>query len=307
VLTKPACPRDGPCGCTRGARDHPRALSLRPHPLIPALLLALAALAAILCGCADQAPHFATLPPCATIQRETGSHPHAFRGQGLWIGNRILTAAHVLMPGRTSGDPTLTRSVYLNGEATQVLAARTGDLATAARLYSSSALPTPSDWLEDWAVAEVSRTSSHPSELRVARLPIPEGQTMYIVGFDPASDPPQLRAIPMRVLRASIDGRGPLPERLIAARAPSRQDLRGWSGAFVGRYDSATGKWEYVGMLVMTLDTDPPTHLVLRPPPEGIEHLLSDASPDVHSGEAKRTSTPEINPSDFQGPTSRRR
>ncbi len=252
---------------------------------MPSVLLAILAAASALgaCGCA---PQIRKAPPCAAIEF-VSAQGEVTRAQGVWIGPLVLTAAHVLIAD--DEEPVLVSDFLLNGEPVRILRAESGDLPTVARMYSRPAPRDPSEWLEDWAVVEVSSSAPAPGALRVFDGPVRPGDKLFAVGFPPAEESPRLWAVPLTAVRliAGGDARksegGPRAalERLIAARAATRIDLRGWSGAFVGRYDAGSGDWQYVGNLIGGAEGEEGERglLILRPPPEALQWLMEEAIP----------------------------
>lgn len=255
------------------------------------ILFALASL--VVSGCA---PRLSSDLPSAGLVVETDSGRRG-RAQAVWIGNRMLTAAHVLVPD--FDDPALRTEFWLNGERVRILRAKSGDLNTLAR-YShydpQGAPPNPSDWIEDWVVAEVSKSGPSPAELCVCDHPIRFGDRLYIVGFPPSEDAPSLQAIPLTALEFYMEKEWEEDEaakaalkRVVAVRISTGDDLKGWSGSFVGRY--RRGKWCYVGLLIAGVDYEDGRHtcVVLRPPPEALRMLMGQDAIGDPVGESGRS------------------
>lgn len=242
-----------------------------------------ALLAALACrGCMSRpCEHRAgTPPPCTTLQLDAaGGDRSVIRGQGVRVGNRVLTAAHVLLREGPGGGAALADAFLLEGEPARVVSARSGDLTTVAHLYAVAAPPRPADWLEDWAALEVSCAMPPVGRMRIGDGRVRVGERLYVVGVDPRDDEGRVRAVPITVVEAVLRGADDetLPDRLIPVSSPAREDWRGWSGAFVGRYDAERGEWEYVGQFVMSVENSSGrrVHLVLRPPPDVLAWLMS--------------------------------
>lgn len=245
-----------------------------------------ALLASVLCAlaCYGCAPRITEAPPTPSaglmVQTDSGSRG---RAQAVWIGNRILTAAHVLIPD--FDNPVLRTEFWLNGEMVRVLHAESGDPHALARGYSQQyalgTTPDPSDWIEDWVVAEVSKSAPAPAALRLCDRPIRSGDRLYAVGFPPHQDRPHLQALPLTAIDFNMEEQWKQNEatiealkRLVAVQTPIHPDLSGWSGSFVGRYHR--GKWCYVGLLISGVDPKDgkSAGIVLRPPPQAIRMLL---------------------------------
>jgi hypothetical protein len=100
--------------------------------------------------------------------------------------------------------------------------------------------------------------------------PIEAGDTLYAVGFPPNVEAPEMQTIALRVADVTWTDGHAIHPRLIGVRAGARggDDLRGWSGAFVGRYDATRDQWRYVGLLMgLVPDAQGTTAaFVLRPP-----------------------------------------
>jgi len=237
-------------------------------------------LASMLGGCAPGLT-VESLPPCAILVVEAaGDSGFEGRGQGLWIGNRVLTMAH-LFTVKDAFPPT---AIYLNGDYTPVVAWRSGDPVMVKRLYSREDTMDAAAWVHDWCGLEVLRAA--PTLARGMRLsaaaPRP-GERLYAVGYDPSRDGGPPRCVPLVVQRgARHAGTGErAPDDIVTVKGPPSLP-RGWSGAFVGRYDAEAREWEYVGQLVAGWigETGEVVGLaVLRPPPEALEWLMEGGQP----------------------------
>lgn len=252
-----------------------------PTPMAGLRLVFLPVFAALtVCGCA---PQLVEAPPTPSAAVQVIPKDGAFAGargraQAVWVGNRILTAAHVLVPDFEN--PVLPSEVLLHGERVRILAAQSGDLRALARAYSQASSD-PSEWIEDWVVAEVSRSAPTSIPLRICDRPLRPGDRLYAVGVPPAQRTSDLQVLPLTVVEFHVEedwdhAAMAALERLVAVRTRMRHDLRGWSGSFVGRYDAGAEHWYYVGLLIFGVDDGDGEggHVVLRPPPEALRPLM---------------------------------
>jgi hypothetical protein len=238
------------------------------------------AFVALMCavGCGHRVLETREAPPCVLIERidlSDGGTVAGGRGQGVWIGDRVLTAAHVLMP--VPRRPELVGEVLLNGAPTRILEALSGDLGTVAAISADRSFTHPDQVLEDWAVVRVSATSPRRTVIVPWEGPIKPGDTLYAIGFAPQDAATELRVIGFRVVELVSPGGRAADPRLVCIRA--EEDLRGWSGAFVGRYDTTEDTWRFVGLLVGMVPGDHGSMgaFVVRPPAAawrsfGVEH-----------------------------------
>lgn len=230
-------------------------------------------------GCTHRVLEFQNPPPCAAIQRidrvdsqmrsQTGA-----RGQGLWVGDHVLTAAHVLVP--LPRKPELIGEFLLNGAPAQILDSQSGDLKTVATISADLSFTDPDQLLEDWVIVRVSRRARVQAAIVPWLGPINAGDTLYAAGFSPKEAAPELRVIPLQVAEVATSNGRSIDPRLICVRAENGEDLRGWSGAFVGQYDAPADQWRYVGLLMgIVPDAESSTTaFVLRPPAAALDAMM---------------------------------
>jgi hypothetical protein len=181
------------------------------------------------------------------------------------VGNRELTAAHTFAQEGLPFPPT---RILVNGQMTAVDTPHHGERDAIARLYDPSIFPTAGDFLEDWVVFEVQPCAalSVPPWL-AGDGRVQPGDILYAVRVDIESGTASFEATPLIVVKSDIEELH--HERLVFVTSPKRENLKGWSGCFVGRYHDNLRQWELTGILICTKDKQEgdsrSLHVVLRP------------------------------------------
>lgn len=213
----------------------------------------------------------ADCPPSVMIVTALGTErePSSF-GQGLWIGNHVLTARHVV------------DSLWLDGARVGVNGRYVG-----ARVVDAGAMDEPGAAVDsmdaelalrkhDWALLAVDGPAPRACEAvvagsgRVRRL-----DRLYLIGYEPDVAGGGLTWRPLRVLAMTEDANGQAAYYLVNDGGPTKH---GWSGSFIGR-ERASGGWEFVAVVsssIMVKDRQCLT--AVRPPREVVNRLLGTAA-----------------------------
>lgn len=235
---------------------------------MPAARLVIGVAATILApfGCA---PRVAEISPTPSATLQAGASGLS-RAQAVWVGDWILTAAHVLVGDHEN--PTLLPEGLLDGEPVQIVDAVSGDLQALAQSG-------PAKWTEDWVVAQVSNSAPSPIPLRLCHRPVKPGVRLFAAGFPPDETRPRLETFPLVVLdwdnETDDDEMGAALQRIILVSGP-QEALYGWSGAFVGRYDARSRDLRFVGLLIGGVEDEDGEmiHIVVRPPLEALKKVI---------------------------------
>lgn len=228
----------------------------------------------LLAACAAPPAPPATPPPVVSVIAHSTFDPRQWlRGQGIAVGDRVITAAHVIT--RSSADR-VPRSLRVNGVDVGIRSPMHGDLRAVDALYKSGTMSSPEALAEDWFCFEV----AIPHALTDLGLwfdgPAPTpGESLFAVRLDAEHDADAYSFRELKVAEHDPE-RTPLPERLLLVRSPGNEELPGWSGCFVGRYvPSRTPAWEFVGILVgeVELPGGDARIVVVRPPGEAVTWL----------------------------------
>ncbi len=235
---------------------------------MPAILLTALVLVS---GCAGS--RIGVAPPCASVQTPSPSDPaKMYRGQGILVGNRLLTAGHTFLQ---EGSPFPPNEILVNGRLTWVRSLRHGNIDTVRALYGRDGSLNPSDYLEDWVTFEVEQSASHSAaEWSVGNGKVVPNETLYAVRVDIVRGRAVLNSAPLTVVKPDSDR--VLDERLIFVTNPLKDSLNGWSGCFVGRFDERLQRWEVLGILICGQSEKggfSAFHIVLRPPASVLEWL----------------------------------
>ena len=255
------------------------------------LLVQITVLVLAMCGC--QRPLvFESLPPVAMLSPMEGSGSGGARttglGQGVWVGDRVLTAAHniwsseggwiseVMMHGGASG----------GSERLRIRSLRTGapDL-DAERLVELKGVQ------HDWAAFEVDAKGPRGTRMLVADPIVRPGDELIVAGWELEEAGRTESTATLRMWRATAvrvvrERNVPfeLPEGVFAISIRVEGEIgprEGWSGAMVGRFDREEGLLSYIGQFV-AMDTPEGRRILwcVRPPDDVIEWLMEHADWD---------------------------
>lgn len=206
-------------------------------------------------------------PPSAMIVTAlaTEREPSSF-GQGVWIGNHVLTARHVV------------DSLWLDGARVGVNGTYVG-----ARVVDVGAMGEPGAAVDsmdaelalrkhDWALLEVDGPVAPACAAVVAGSGrVRRMDRLYVVGYEPDVPGGGLTWRPLRVIAMTEDANGQAAYYLVNDGRPTK---RGWSGSFVGR-KRASGGWEFVGLVSSMMKVkDWECVTAVRPPREVVDRVF---------------------------------
>lgn len=187
-------------------------------------------------------------------------------GQGLWIGNSVLTARHVV------------DSVWLKGNRLGINGTFVG-----AHLVMSGSLDEPRDVtidsleadlanrMHDWALLAVDVWAPAAcAEIVGGSGRVKRHERLWMIGYEPDVPGGGLTARPLRVVAMASDESGQAAYCLVNDGAPT---TRGWSGSFIGR-ERAAGGWEFVAMLSSSIEVKQWQCLVAVRPPREVVHRV---------------------------------
>jgi len=227
--------------------------------IVKALLLLVPYL--LLCSCCGTDP-FET-PPSGLVSVGSAST----RGQGIRFGNRVVTAGHNFPEFPPD-------EVWINGLHQRIEIFDRGDAEVVNGLYDQP--PSLAELLADWLAFEGVLTSDEPRNWSRGDGQVVPGEVLYAFrSFDGGAI---IRAVRLEVLRVHSDV--PVPRELVVVRSRTDSSFSGWSGCFVGRYRRADACWEFVGILLGSLDrtrAGEQDHMILRPPEHVLDWLLEPA------------------------------
>lgn len=256
-------------------------------------------LASAVCGCTSRHTPTSAFPSGLTLAATFSPTPSAAlyiaredgisSGNGVWIGDSVLTARHVL----ASSDGALPDRVQIDDQLAPIDVIAAGNAEALRDRREESVLLRRQ---EDWIVASV---GGRAARVMPAVLPgdgtVRPGERLYMVGYDIRGGHGEVRAVELRVPRR-VESDVVVPERVTVAMLPRVDDWRGWSGSFVGRYAAASeiatesggslngGRWEFVGIASsVMMDGAGRTQLmtIVRPPEEVVRAFFDRGTQDV--------------------------
>mgnify|MGYP001168302667 CR=1 FL=1 len=256
------------------------------RPTHLALIPITVVLATAVCACASRHTPTSAFTPGLTLVPTFSPTPSAAlyiahddgisSGNGVWIGDRVLTARHVL----ASGDGALPERVQIDDQLAAIDVVGSGDVEARRNPREESVFLKRQ---EDWIIASVGgRAARETARVLPGDGSVRPGDRLYMVGYDVRGDR-QVHTVPLSVpQRVELDV--PVPERVKLAMLPRVDDWRGWSGSFVGRYLEASDQWEFVGIASSVLIDDEERMQVVaivRPPEEVVRAFFDAGGPDV--------------------------
>ncbi|MBX3315519.1 MAG: hypothetical protein KF902_01500 [Phycisphaeraceae bacterium] len=237
------------------------------------------AAAAALSGCASHRALTPTSTPTPSVALYIQSEYSATGGNGLWIGDRVLTAHHVL----ASDDGALPDRVQIDDQLAHVQVVTSGDAGVLRDRHAENIFARRQ---EDWIVASVGgRAPRETPEVLPGDGSVRPGERLYMVGYDIQSGEGGVRTVELRAPR-ELDSDVAVPRGVTIAMLPRVDDWRGWSGSFVGRYieKGDGGQWEFVGVASSgMMDAKGRTQVltIVRPPEDVVRAFFAGGASDV--------------------------
>ena len=197
----------------------------------------------------------------------------SFKGQGILVENRLLTAMHIFTtkPGGAFPPETLTVSGALTGCSPYAH----GDLEIVEGLYHPDRQTRLSGLGEDWLALEIDSLPPVSAETFTVRGAVQGGEKVFAIRAINHDGVLRYEYTPLVILSFQADE--PVPEGLILAENLDKTSLKSWSGCFVGRYNENASTWELFGILISTTTQDGrQIHSILRPPARALSWLTGD-------------------------------